>query len=124
MNLQQISERIRDHLTTQKAQAKKGSACAYRGENGTVCAVGCLIDDEHYSPAFEGQTAADDRVMNAVCESLALGRSVDLVLLGNMLNDWQAYHDSGGYDHWCADDAAAISPADKHGSLADDYWPE
>lgn len=30
-----------------------GAACAYRGQNGSKCAVGCLIPDELYSPDME-----------------------------------------------------------------------
>ncbi len=30
--------------------------CAYRGENGTMCAAGCLIADDEYSPSFESNS--------------------------------------------------------------------
>ena len=30
------------------------NSCAYRGEEGTSCAVGCLIPDELYTPSIEG----------------------------------------------------------------------
>jgi hypothetical protein len=30
--------------------------CAYRGENGTMCAAGCLITDDEYSPSFESNS--------------------------------------------------------------------
>ena len=29
--------------------------CAYRGENGTKCAAGCLIEDEKYDNSMEGR---------------------------------------------------------------------
>lgn len=32
-------------------------SCAYRGENGRMCAMGVLIKDEEYDPKFEGKTA-------------------------------------------------------------------
>lgn len=32
------------------------ATCAYRGENGSMCAVGCLISDDEYTPYFEGNT--------------------------------------------------------------------
>lgn len=28
--------------------------CAYRGEDGAMCAIGCLFPDEEYSPNMEG----------------------------------------------------------------------
>ena len=30
------------------------AACAYRGEGGTMCAVGCLLADDEYDPGMEG----------------------------------------------------------------------
>ena len=42
------------------------SMCAYRGANGRMCAVGCLIDDAHYSPQLEQRGATDPRVVAAV----------------------------------------------------------
>lgn len=127
MNLEQISERIRDHLTNQKAQSilPDNFTCRYRGPEGRMCAVGCLIDDAHYDPAFEGQSAAETRVIAAVLYSLVVDPSVTVVALGHMLDAWQCYHDSGGYDRWCAcATPLEISPADYHASLADEYWPE
>jgi hypothetical protein len=32
----------------------KGPACAYRGDNGTMCAVGCIMPDDVYRPDLEG----------------------------------------------------------------------
>lgn len=126
MRLEQISERIRDHLTNQKAQSilADNFTCLYRGPEGRMCAVGCLIDDAHYDTAFEGQSAAEPRVIVAVLNSLVVDPSVTVVALGHMLDDWQNYHDNGDYYRWCADAAAAISPAEYHASVADEYWPE
>ena len=55
MNLQEIFNRVRDHLLTQgEISSRTGVNCAYRGENGMSCAVGCLIPDELYLEAMEG----------------------------------------------------------------------
>jgi len=35
------------------------TTCAYRGENGSMCAVGCLISDDEYEVCFEGNTFND-----------------------------------------------------------------
>jgi len=63
-----IYEKVRDHLLKQGNRAEVdipnkgfGFSCAYRGERGTKCAAGCLIDDAHYSPEFEGVSLSVDR---------------------------------------------------------------
>ncbi|AND75093.1 hypothetical protein pf16_170 [Pseudomonas phage pf16] len=106
-----VSERIRDHLIKQKFRSAKpyndGSAgtktfCAYRGENGTMCAVGCLIADEHYTPEMERKSAGSEMVAMGVAKSLG----IDLNLEGandseyrrikafiHMMDDWQSFHD-------------------------------
>lgn len=59
MNQQEIFDKVASHLITQGAQARYRRSdgypsCAYRGENDTMCAAGCLIPDEEYNPEFEG----------------------------------------------------------------------
>lgn len=91
-----ISERIRDHLTKQKAQSmgdygKDGEGgCMYRGEEGKMCAVGCLIKDEFYDRLMEGSPAVDYSVMSAVAKSLGVEETPELE---NLASRWQAYHD-------------------------------
>ena len=34
----------------------EGVICAYRGDNGTMCAVGCRIPDNMYDPEMEGNS--------------------------------------------------------------------
>jgi hypothetical protein len=60
MTNQEIFNKVLTHLRTQGSQAKmfpEGSPnpnpCAYRGHNGTMCAVGCLIEDKEYEEVFE-----------------------------------------------------------------------
>jgi hypothetical protein len=56
MTDQEIFDTVAKHLLTQKAKAlSENGTCAYRGENGTKCAVGCLISDEDYFPSIEGK---------------------------------------------------------------------
>lgn len=65
MTKQETFDRVAAHLLTQnrQAQAVYGDpkwapyvelACAYRGDGGTMCAVGCLIPDDRYRPELEG----------------------------------------------------------------------
>ena len=53
MTDQEIFDHVASHLFTQGERAMSGIGCAYRGQNGTKCAVGCLIPDENYHPRME-----------------------------------------------------------------------
>jgi len=53
MSPQEVFETIARHLFTQGVQAKANTVCLYRGDNGTKCAVGCLIPDDMYNPDME-----------------------------------------------------------------------
>jgi predicted RNase H-like nuclease len=77
MNLtdpQEVFDTVAQHLI---AQGKKSMArlsedphphavCAYRGENGTKCAVGCLIPDEAYDPSIENTGVVFWKVLRAL----------------------------------------------------------
>lgn len=54
MTNQEIFDRVYVHLLTQNAKSEASIGCAYRGDNGRKCAIGCLIPDEVYKPDFEG----------------------------------------------------------------------
>jgi len=56
--LQEIFDKIAIHLIKQNKQSycDKTSNCAYRGDNGLMCAAGILIPDDEYKPEFERQT--------------------------------------------------------------------
>lgn len=42
------------HMAAQGRRSTNGdSRCLYRGPDGLMCAVGCLIPDEEYSPSLE-----------------------------------------------------------------------
>ena len=57
--------------------------CAYRGEGGTMCAVGCHIPDRLYSPTLEGMRVEDLPMLR----DLGLSDSKDL------LTELQHLHD-------------------------------
>lgn len=50
---QQVFDQVASHLLTQKAKSVTASGCAYRGDNGLMCAAGCLIADSEYNPEFD-----------------------------------------------------------------------
>jgi hypothetical protein len=60
MNKQEIFDKVATHLFTQGERAMEFSKmysfeqCCYRTKDGHMCAVGCLITEEEYSPDLEG----------------------------------------------------------------------
>lgn len=59
MNYQKIYDKVAKHLLTQMKQSVSADleGCAYRGEGGTMCAIGCLIPDDLYRKGMEGKHA-------------------------------------------------------------------
>lgn len=55
MTPQQIFDKVAVHLMEMDKPSKFDGGCAYRGEDNSQCAVGCLIDDEHYEKRMEGK---------------------------------------------------------------------
>lgn len=55
---QEVYDFVVNHLRTQGCRAMTvidgRLQCAYRGKNGTKCAVGALIPDDVYDPEWEG----------------------------------------------------------------------
>lgn len=72
MTLQQIFNHVANHLLVQNktSQQRRTGYCRYRGAGGTMCAVGCLIDDAYYTHDLEGRTAIHPDVLAAVRESI------------------------------------------------------
>lgn len=51
---QEIFDQVVAHLAKQRVGSfMEGKGCAYRGEGGTMCAAGCLIADDEYSPQMD-----------------------------------------------------------------------
>jgi hypothetical protein len=52
---QELFDYVTSFLLKQGEQSRGlGGACTYRGLNGLMCAAGCVIPDEFYRPAMEG----------------------------------------------------------------------
>jgi hypothetical protein len=132
MNLQPLFDEIVAHLRKQNArslnvsQLTGASGCAYRGDNGLTCAVGCLIPDELYSPFIEGSSAsvftkavvadgykyknATDEIRQSfkkigrvLTKKAGLNSKVhryDAQLLGDFLNSFQVIHDKAPVENW------------------------
>lgn len=56
MNRQEIFDKVAAHLLAQnkKAESPQTGMCMYRSPDGLKCAMGALIPDDIYDPAFEG----------------------------------------------------------------------
>jgi hypothetical protein len=54
MNKQEVFNKVRDHMLKQNARSTNVyNRCQYRGDNGLMCAAGCLILDEMYRPDMD-----------------------------------------------------------------------
>lgn len=69
LSKQQVFDKVALHLLKQNKRSEESAngACLYRGPNGTMCAVGCLIPDELYDSSTEETSAhyvitGDDRL--------------------------------------------------------------
>lgn len=58
MTPQEIFTRVKAHLLKQGVRSMDGRRCGYRGQDGTSCAVGCLIPDSLYHAELEGYAAS------------------------------------------------------------------
>jgi len=101
-NKQKIFNKVVRHLLKQDCQATdEGGNCRYRGNDGTMCAVGCLIPDKLYSPSFEGLSAgtAGNRLNNvhvALIAAVGAKTTEDFDFLCQL----QTIHDEDYTDEW------------------------
>lgn len=64
---QELFDRIIDHFIKQGHRAmNEAEDCIYRGPNGDMCAIGCLISDEAYTPDLETKPAFAKSVQAAL----------------------------------------------------------
>lgn len=98
MELQQIFDTVATHLLTQNRKSineinGNSGVCAYRGNNGASCAVGCLIPDAAYKSSMETKTIHYKQVKDVLRP--VIGRmTVQKVAL---LWDLQKIHDRNDY---------------------------
>jgi hypothetical protein len=74
MTHQELFDTVATHLFTQGEQSlcESGSVdatCAYRGDNGLTCAVGCILPDDIYTNDMEGEGVQSDLVSAAIAEA-------------------------------------------------------
>lgn len=93
---QQIYDTVKGHLLKQKdisfmkVEGLVTQTCAYRGEDGKKCAVGCLIPDELYDPKMETKGVfALFEFWPSVMERIGLSKKehIDLLETLQMIHD-------------------------------------
>jgi len=96
MTDQEAFDKMVRHLHSQNWEESKFTydGCAYRGDNGMMCAVGCLIPDDEYIKAIEYK---DYKTAKELCPSLAN-------ISDNVLKEMQLFHD--GCMVYCIDNEA------------------
>jgi len=125
-SMQNLFDTVAKHLLTQKKQAFKMvpttdgktmvKKCLYRADDGSKCAVGCLIRDDLYTPSIEGSFW--NKELHKLLEA-SLGRTLDIADL-NMLSDLQSAHDSLPPDAWPSE---LKNLAGKHGLTFNEEVP-
>jgi len=117
MNKHEVISRVYDHLMTQQERSTQTDvseeSCLYRYRNGAgvqlACAIGALIDNEHYYEGLEHKGPYSDHVQKMLGKS---GIEVEPHTRdAEFLNDLQYVHDSIPIEFW----------ADKLEELADDW---
>jgi len=94
-HLRSQGRRSMAYNVSEKTEGSIYPTCAYRGDLNNMCAVGCLIADDEYSPIMEGDAV------------ISLIKNFDLPTRlwdhATMLSDLQELHDK--YSTWMVDDA-------------------
>jgi len=97
MNNNEVFTKVVTHLWNQKVPSiNKSGHCMYRGNNGTSCAIGCLITDAEYNPKME------DRPVGRIVTEFELP-SLDGVNR-SLLTQLQCLHDEVMTNHHSEDD--------------------
>lgn len=96
--MQALFDTMVTHLRLQGVPALDDltGGCAYRGVNGTKCAVGCLISEDNYTVGLENKSVKVPVVIDAV--QMSLGITLTERQIG-FLKEMQVIHD-GGRSAW------------------------
>ena len=96
---QTIFNRVAAHLLAQgRPSLSDGGECAYHNYDGLRCAVGCLINNTHYSEDLEGYSVQHGDVLQAVKSSLGLQHLAPRT--ADLLGDLQQLHDLTPPEEW------------------------
>lgn len=105
MSLQSLFDDVVTHLLTQmeKSTVSGPTTCSYRGVDGTMCAVGCLISDDVYEKGMEGKMVSGlfeeyPIVFHQIMEKYELHGYREEIK--NMLERLQYIHDDRSVTAW------------------------
>lgn len=91
---QEIYNRVKAHLLAQGGPAMEGKACAYRAGDGKMCAVGCLITEEAYTPEIENVAVATIMVKAGLIRDALRQSGIEPTThMLNFLSELQHVHD-------------------------------
>lgn len=95
---QEIYSLVRSHLLKQNERSIcHGDGCAYRGDGGGKCAIGCLIKDSNYDEYIEHQSLwrtdklRDAKAFDEVDKQDALVRSIEASCAIKVDDDWREF---------------------------------
>lgn len=89
MNTQEIFDKVVTHLLTQNEKSLGyDGLCKYRGNNGLMCAVGCLITDKDYRLEIEGLSASHCTVLNSLGYSDPILEDLQIIHDNTLVSDW------------------------------------
>jgi hypothetical protein len=94
-DFQDVFDKVATHLLKQgrRSLSHDTFGCVYRGKEGTKCAVGVLIDDEHYRSELERRDVSDTKVLCAVGNSMGVSLMDMTPLHISFLQALQECHD-------------------------------
>lgn len=92
MTTQEIFDKVAVHLLTQNEKSTETMRhieptspstinCRYRGAEGRMCAIGCLIPDHKYDPRIEGGSVDSHRVLEVLYDIGIQEHSIFLIRL-------------------------------------------
>lgn len=101
--LQQVFDKVADHLLTQNRKSKDishtaSTLCRYYGPNDTRCAIGCLIPKSVYREEMEEGYTASELISEFDGVRGLFGS--DVLNKVFVLNALQAVHDDGCVEMW------------------------
>ena len=118
MTDQETIDRSAAHLLKQGGRSiDRNGNCRYRGDNGEMCAIGCLIPDEDYSLGMEGRSVLSlMEIQSDFSRHSDCSKTMKRIGLTNesLLSDIQQVHDMNGPMLWVR---KLIEVSEKHGLL-------
>lgn len=64
--MQEMFDTVLAHARRQQARSVINGQCAYRGKNGLMYFVGCLIPNELYQPVMEGRSCRSQFIVTVL----------------------------------------------------------